>query len=157
MADYTNVTLLKQTLPMLNSVTTVQSADLARVITAAESVMNAKLARTYTVPVVPTPPVLETIATDLTLYRLLAMRFYTTEQMNNSVWPDRFKESMELVDKIASGEMPLITASGTTVSATVGNTAMYSSTELYQQTMTEDCPELSSVDPEKIIDTRALR
>jgi hypothetical protein len=64
---------------------------------------------------------------------------------------------MELVDNIASGEMPLITGSGTAIAASVGNAAMYSSTEPYQQTMTEDCPELSSVDPEKIIDTRALR
>lgn len=157
MANYTNPLLLRQTLPMIGSVTTVQSADLSLIITAAESVINAKLSRVYAVPVNPAPPVLETIATDLSLYRLLALRLYTQEQMNNSVWPDRFKEANEVLDKIATGEIPLITASGTTIPAGAGTAAIFSSTLRYQPTFTEDCPENSSVDPEKLTDIRALR
>lgn len=157
MPDYTTVDKCRSVLPMIGSVTSVMSADVCNFIVDAETIVNAKVSKSYAVPVSPAPPLLATLATDLTLYRLLALRFFTQEQMNNSVWPDRFKEANETLDAIANGEMPLLSGSGSTIDPTAATAAFYSSTLNYQHTMTEDSPERSFVDLEKIEDIRAAR
>ena len=77
--------------------------------------------------------------------------------MNNSVWPDRFKEANQSLQDIADGETPLLSGSGTTIDASASDAAFYSSTMNYQHTMTEDKPEHSYVDEEKLNDIRAVR
>ncbi len=157
MADYTSVLLLKQMVPSVGSVTSITSADIALFIRNAESIVNAKISKSYAVPISPAPPLLETISTDISLYRLLALRMFTQAQMNESVWPDKFKESMETLDDIAAGKTALVNRAGTLVDAAVGETAFRSSTLDYDQTMTEDNPVLSVIDPEKLTDVRGAR
>jgi len=157
MADYTSVAAVLALVPMVGSVTSVMSADIVTFINAAESIVNAKVSKAYTVPVTPAPPLLETLTVDLTVYRLLSLRFFTQEQMNRSVWPDRFKESLAILNDIGAGKVPLLTGSGTVIESDKGAAAMSSSTLNYQQTFTEDDPERSFVDTDKITAIRAVR
>jgi phage gp36-like protein len=154
---YTSVPTLKQLYPMVNSVTTVTSADMFLFIQQADSIVNGKIGKQYTVPVSPTPPLLETLSTDLAMYRLLALRFFTQKQMNDSVWPDRFKETMALLDQIADGELALVNSAGTIVDAPEGDAAFQTNNLNYNHTFTEDIQERSWVDADKIDAIRNAR
>lgn len=157
MPDYTSVALMRATVPAIGSATSTTSADLHRFIITAEAIVNGKIAKAYTVPVVPAPPLLETLATDIALYRVLGLRFFTQGAKNRSEWVDRFKEAMSMLDDIAAGKIPLTTVSGTIIESDKGSAAMHSSTLGYNQTFTEDVEENSFVDSDKIQDIRADR
>ena len=149
MLNYTTVPSVYAAFPLIGSVTTITSAVCARVARNAESIMDAKLAKVFTVPVTGMPPVLETIANDLTLYRLLALRMFTQEQANESVWPDRYKEAMELLQEIIDGELTLVDSGGTPITPSVAAGQFQSSTMNYLQTMDELDATRQELDPDK--------
>ena len=147
--SYTSVDKMLGTLPAVGSMTTVMSADLFTFAADAEGLVNAKLSRLYTVPVVGGPPVLGTLATDIALYRLLALRLFTQEQLNASPWVDRYKEAMDILDDIAAGEITLVTTAGGVVEG-VTTGEPWSNTLDYTPTFAEDAFESSVVDPDKL-------
>ena len=154
MGTYTDVSRCYATVPAVGSATSVQSNEMAFFIENAEGIINAKLAKLYTVPVLinsVAPPVLTAIATDLALYRALALRMFTQEQINKSVWPDRFKEAMELLDEIAAGEM-LLVASGSVLETDSSRIKLESNTQGYTPTFNEDSFLQSTQDPDKLDD-----
>lgn len=150
--SYTTVSLMLQTLPMIGSLTTVTTDQLRTYAAQAESIINAKLAQKYTIPPAYPSPQLETIATDLAIYRVLALRVFTEERVNASVWPDRYKEAMADLDKIAAGELLLTTGSGTLIAGRTDTAEFFSTTQQYQPTFHEGPPTLTLVDPDKIED-----
>lgn len=155
MLSFTTVSAMLVTLPGISSSTNATSAQLAVFAERAESVMNAKLARLYTIPFASPPPkVLETIATELAVYSFLTRRVFTQEKQNNSAWPDRYREAMELLDEIVAGEVPLITASGAVIPSTTAQQQIWSNTMTFHPTITEDDEVHQFVDDDKVRDIR---
>ena len=148
--EYTNVARLRTLLPILGSVTTIASADMALYVNDAEALVNGKLAKLYTTPV-NSAPMLSMIASDIAIYRLLALRVFTQDQVNKSEWIDRYKESMELLDEIANGDIPLVVGDEV-VETDSSRVRMESNTQGYVQTFQEDNVLESEIDDDKLTD-----
>lgn len=156
--NYTSVEKVLVLNASVGSVTTINSAVISSVAGQAEALVDAKLARLYTVPVAGRPPLLESISSDLTLYRLMSRRMLSGESANDSPWPDRYKEAMELLDQLADGSLTLVSSAGALIPATPGASGMpYSNNMNYQATFTEDDMENQVVDPSKLEDIRFAR
>lgn len=160
MYDYTTVDNVYQGYPTVGSITTITSIVISSLfIVQVEAMINSKISKLYSVPVAGSPPLLEMIARDITMYRLLSRRMYPQERASNSDWPDRFKESMALLDQIADGEMPLLTASGTAIAQLSTTGAVpWSNTQAYTPTFLDDGDDVGAViDPDKQDDASGLR
>lgn len=153
-------------LPGIGSRTNIVSADLHNnFLLTAESIIDSRLAKLYTLPITTecscgdtcNIPILQTIATDLSLYRLLAQRIFTQEKKNESMWPDKFKQAMELLNDIAEGSMELVTEAGEIINERTDLAGVESSSEDYSPTMTEDDTRFQVDDPDKIEDIRTER
>ena len=155
---YTSVERCYEVVPGLGSLTNLTSAQIVDgFIQAAESIIDAKLAKLYAVPFsAPPPAIIATIATDITLYRILSQRIFTQQKLKDSVWPDRFKQSMDMLDEIADGTVTLVNSGGgiTEQSSTQQAT---SNTENYFQTFHEGDPLDHVQDQDKIDDLLAER
>ncbi len=145
------------TVPVVSSRTNATSAELDQFAQRGESIINARIGARYALPLTQRVPVLETIATDLACYFFLSRRVFTQEKRNDSVWVDRYKESLDLLDKIAEGDMALTTDTGGLISARTDIHEMWSNTRDYHPTMTEDLIELQIQDEDKINDLRDAR
>ena len=148
---YTTVNKLLRTLPMVGSVTSISSADLASFIDDADAMINSKLSKLYTVPV-SGAPLLDSLAADIALARLLTRRIFTQEQANNSAWPAEYRKALKTLDEIAKGEMPLLTSSGTVIAATSREGEVWSNTMLYTPTFNEDDPGTNYIDDNKLME-----
>lgn len=147
MGDYTTYALVQQTLPKaVTSMTSVTTATVNHFITQAESFVNGKLAKIYSVPVVGSP-MLETVATDLACYRLLR-RLFTQEKKNSSSWVAQFEGAEDDLDAIADGTISLVNSAGTLIAKTVG--AVWSNNEGFTPTFDEGPLENTFVDPDKL-------
>ena len=135
--SYTTVSLMFVTLPDIGSVTTLTSAHLANFAGQAESEINAKLARAYSLPFTAEIPLLQTLATDLALYKVLTRRLFTSERLEASPWPDRYKEARETLTWIAAGELPLVDSSGAVLQGRSDIAEVYSTTKNYVPTFWE--------------------
>lgn len=153
---FTTVSLMMVTLPAVGSRTSVTSSDLAVFAGRAEATMTAKWAALYSFPL-PTSPFVETLATDYACYLLLSRRIFTTERQNDSAWVERFKESIEDIDKVASGEITLVDSAGGIIARTDTEMRPWSNNQNYLPTMTEDDNRNQLKDPDKIDDLRAER
>lgn len=156
-ASYTTVSLMLMTIPVVSSRTNATSAELDQFASRGESLINARIGARYALPLTQRVPVLETIATDLAVYFFLSRRVFTQEKRNDSMWVDRYKESMEFLDKIADGDMALTAADGGLIAARTDIHEMWSNTKDYHPTMTEDLTELQIQDKDKIDDLRDAR
>lgn len=156
-ASYTTVSLMLMTVPVVSSRTVVTSAELNNFAERGESIINARIGARYALPLTQRVPVLETVATDLACYFFLSRRVFTQEKRNDSVWVDRYKESMDLLDKIADGDMALTAADGGLIPARTDVHEMWSNTKDYHPTMTEDLTALHVQDKDKIEDLRDAR
>lgn len=154
---YATVDEVKNTLPQIGTVSTLTSAAILTAIYRAESIIDAHISRRYTVPVTPTPPLLTTISCDLTIYRLMTRRLFSGEQMNRSDWPDRYKESMDLLIAIADGSLQLTNSAGAVIVPSVGADIAWTNTQGYTPTFNEDGDLNSVIDPGKLEDIDASR
>lgn len=153
---YTTVEALILTTPSVNSVSNITSAALAHYINRADSVIDAKLASRYTVPLSPIPEIIKTISTDLAIYEIVGKRMVTLVKDVENDWPSRFKEANDLLDKIATGEFTLV-ASGGTILSTLTTNLVWSNTQNYTPTFNEDELTESYLDYDKyedIVDAR---
>lgn len=153
---YATITEVVNTLPQVGSISTITSLQIFTATVRADSVINAMLSRRYTVPITPSPPLLTTICCDLTLYRLMR-RFFSGEQQNDSEWPDRYKEAMELLEKLADGEIQLVDSGGTIVVPSAGSDIAWSNTQGYTPTFGEDGDLMSIIDEDKLDDLEGRR
>lgn len=149
---YSTVPDVFRVLPSVGSLTTVNSDTIVAFINEADAVINARLGKLYTVPVSDCP-VVTVISTEIAAYRMLTRRILTQEQVKNSVWPDRFKEALEMLKEIASGDLPLVTSSGALIEATgLGGGEAWSNTQDYVPTFAEDGFAASGIDEDKLED-----
>jgi phage gp36-like protein len=111
--SYTSVENLLRVLPDIGSVTTLASAHLTFFIGQAEAIINGRISQRYALPLSAVPQQLESVATDIAIYYLLAKRLYTGKQLEASPWPDRYKEALETLGEIAEGAITLTDTAGT--------------------------------------------
>jgi len=150
--SYTNVPLMLQTLPEIGSISHLSSADLATHASAAESLVNAKIAKRYSLPFTDDVPLLQSIATDLAIYRVLTGGIIIKDE---HPWFQRYKNAMEILDDVAAGEVPLVTSSGDVISGRsdeVSGMQAWSNTMDYHPTHWEGPWTLHDADQDKIDD-----
>lgn len=105
--------------------------DLDFYVNLAEAEINGIIATKYSVPVSPAPELLRNVSAELSLTKILD-RFFTAETHSRNDWRDtRKKEVMDLLNKIAKGDVLLITSSGDIISQRDDITEIYSDTEDY--------------------------
>lgn len=150
--SYTNSDLVKITLAEIGSMGTLTNSALLTNASAAESIINARISQRYTIPMTSVVPVLETLATDMTIYRILTGRVIIAEE---HPWFQRFKDAVKTLNDIADGKMSLLTSSGDAV-AERGDEAsgmdVWSNTQNYHPTHWEGPWTLHDPDPDKIDD-----
>lgn len=155
MADYTSVEQVQNTLPKaVQSSTQVDSSAISHFIDQAESIVNGTIGGVYSVPVSGSPPMLQTISTDLAIYRLLRRQF-TQDQRNTSDWVEQFKAAKEDLKDIAEGKLTLVDSAGDII--TVGGAGVWSNTMDYTPTMDEDSFTRHHIDPDKLDDIEDKR
>ena len=152
--SYTNVETIYETLPQLkNQATNITSAEIALQAGQAQAYVNARLAGSYDLPFSVDVPVLTEIVTDLTIYRLLVKRIFTSTNLEDSPWPDRYKEAIEFLDSIVAGETPLLTTSLSVVAVSTTRNEAWSSTQDYNPIYFEGGePTDFNVDPDRAED-----
>ena len=135
--SYTSVSIMISMIPDLGSVSTLTSAHLYTYAGQAEALVNAKIARHYSLPLASIPPLLETVATDIAVYYVLVKRLFTQERLTTSPWPDRYKEALTTLDAIADGALTLVDTAGTIIGARTDVAEVYSTTMDYTPTFHE--------------------
>ena len=148
--SYTTISLIYQTLPDIGSVTTLTSAHLANFAGQGEALINAKISNLYSIPLTQEVPILQMISTDIAVYNILTRRLFTSKQLETSPWPDRYKESLATLDKIADGTIPLVDSSGAVLSGRTDQAEVYSTTQDYVPTFWEGASEDHIQDADKI-------
>ena len=88
-------------------------------ITRAENIINAKIGGIYAVPFVVVPPLIKTLAEEITAF-LVMRTLFTDDSVNKNEWILLFKESMKLLEEIASGKVTLVDAAGTPIAEQTG-------------------------------------
>jgi phage gp36-like protein len=145
--------------PLLSSADYITSAVVALQMGKTEAMIWGKISRRYAVPILPAPPLIVAIDIDLTIYDLLVKQAILANTLENSPWPDRYKESIDMLDDIATGKIALIDSSGSliTQAATAGGVS-YVSGQIYNPTYADGLrPEDTFADPDKIQDARDAR
>jgi phage gp36-like protein len=155
--SYSTVENILTTLPNVQSRSNITSSDIAEFLSRGETIINAKLAKSYALPFTTPIPILETISTDIGAYLLLSRRFFAQEKTNSSPWPDRFKEAMGLLDEIAAGEMALVDANGNVIAASDNVMPVWSNTKNHHPTFYEDHVLNQILDRDKVLDNRDER
>jgi phage gp36-like protein len=133
--NYTTVGNVLLTRTELGSITALSSAMIYQSIGKVEALINARLTKLYAVPIAPSPPLLETLATDLTVYKLLAeLSLFKTERLKDSPWFELQKQAWAVLDQVAEGKVTLTTSAGTVIAARSDQVLVYSTTMNYDPT-----------------------
>lgn len=115
-ASYCTVDAVLMRYPPVGSINAISSAQITYAIGAEQARIDAKLGGRYTIPFVPTPPVIEMICGDLAALRIIGTRVLLRQQTKQTgEWTDPFKHSLELLDQLANGEINLVSGSGTVI------------------------------------------
>ena len=151
--NYTSAELMLNTLSAIGSISTLTNSSLLFYAGAAEALINAKISKKYTLPIVDSIPLLETLATDLAIYNVLSARISLRTDAGNHPWFQRFKNAIDILDDIANGSLTLINSAGTVLVAATNTDAMYSTTMDYVPTTGEIPDSLQGPDPNKVQDS----
>jgi phage gp36-like protein len=130
-------------------------AEITAFIVKGDAVVNSKIASRYSLPLASTPPLLETISTDIAAYYIMRTLF-TRDGQNRNEWIDDYRASMKLLDEIRNGDTVLVDTTGAEVGTKSGG--LYSTTSDYTPAFDMDDPENQQVDHdliESIADERA--
>ena len=149
--SYTNVDRILTALPQIGSGSTVGSNAILSYAEQAESLMNAKLGRLYSLPLTSSVPVLTTIATDLAIYNLLSKRIFASQKVSENV-VSFFEKAMELLESIANGELSLVDSAGALIATSNTNMEVWTNNQGYNPTFHEGKWEDMVQDPDKLQD-----
>lgn len=138
--------------PLLASASAITSAVMAIHLGQAEALVWGQTSKRYAVPIVPTPPMLYSICLDLAVYGVLVKQAIIANTLEDSPWPDRYKEAEDQLKDIATGKLTLLSGSMTTIPEGVSEYAYGFSNRGYKPTFTELPPEYNEPDPDKMQD-----
>jgi len=151
MAVYTTVAKVTDLFPKIKD-TQISSASIAFYINQAEAEINGRLAPQYSLPFSTTPALIETIATELSLIKVLD-RFFTSEARSSNSWRDtRKKDAQNLLDGIANGSMSLINSSHTIINPRSDLHGIVSNTSEYTPTFSHLGEGSQEIDPDRLDD-----
>lgn len=153
--SYSSVSDLYMLAPEVGSLTAMSSADVAGFGGKAQELVNAKIVKLYSLPLAATYAPLQTITEDIALYYVFR-RLYTSERFNDSPWPDKYKEAMDLLDQIASGALSLVSSDGAIVAGRTDVVEVWSNTKDYIPTFSE-LGRLDQVQDDDKLDDEAAR
>jgi phage gp36-like protein len=149
MPDYTTVTKVTDLFPKISD-TNISSASIAFYIDQAEAEINGKIAVRYTLPFSLTPPLVETIATELSVIKILD-RFFTSEAKSKNDWRDiRKKDLNGLLGGIAEGKITLINSANEIIGQRTDIQDIYSDTKDYTPTFSHLHYSLQEVDEDRL-------
>lgn len=138
--NYASVDTILQIEPDIGSIAALTSAQIVNGFAqAAEALIDAKIAQLYSVPVSPAPNLLVALANGISIYYILSRRVFTSQQLKQSTWPDRFKEDLATLDDIAAGKIQLVDGSGTLITGSDAAVAQ-SNTKGYRPSFDEGNP-----------------
>lgn len=153
--SYTTVSLMQMTLAEIGSISTMTDSVLLLHAGAAESIINAKLSKRYSLPFTSVIPLLETLATDMAIYRTLTGRITIREE---HPWFARYKAGEDLLNQIVDGAIPLITDLGEVQAGRSDNSMqVWSNTMDYTPTFWEGPWTLQNQDEDKLEDEASDR
>ena len=152
---YTNAQELELLFPKIVS-TSITQADINDLfVSKAESDIDAAISERYSLPFSSTPPLIRSLAQDLTMY-YIARRMYTQNKKDKNDWVDDFRtNAFDMLEKLQKGEMNLLNSSKEVIATRTDLTQIWSTntdTTDYNPTMDERDPVLQRVDPRKIDD-----
>lgn len=107
--SYTNANEMLKTLAEIGSISTINNSLMLHHAGRAEALINAKIAKRYSIPIAGQIPLLETLATDLAIYNVLCSRIVIKEE---HPWFIRYKDSLKILEEIADGKLSLVDATG---------------------------------------------
>lgn len=152
MGDYTNPTSVRALFPKLDTVTALTDTQIDFYVQQAESELNARLARRFTLPFSSSPPLIGMLATEFTLIKLLD-RFMTAEKASKNDWRMvRKADLMETLDGIVGGQIPLLTNSMVQIGTRVDAAGISSNTSGYAPTFNLLDESLQQVDADRLDD-----
>lgn len=148
--SYTTVSLMQMTLAEVGSISTMTDSVLLLHAGAAEALINATISKRYSLPFTQEIPLLESLATDMGIYRVLTGRITINKE---HPWFARFKNATETLKDIAEGKIELVSSSGEALTGkSSGSTQVWSNTKDYKSTMWEGPWSLMEPDSNKIED-----
>lgn len=147
--SYTSVALMQMTLAEIGSISTMNSSTMLHHASMAETLINAKLAKKYTLPFTTHIPILETLATDLAIYNVLTSRITIKAE---HPWFQRYKGALKVIDEIVKGDMNLLTSTGVVITERNDVGEIWSNKESYLPTFHEGSQEDQIQDANKIQD-----
>lgn len=136
---YTTVDDVLRVATAVGSISNVNSVIVYGFIGEAEAMLNARLANLYTLPISGANPgsgsypLLQVLATDLTIYRMMSRRIMAMDRANKSAWIDRFSEANSVTWEVQIGRLPIVDSSGS-VLARNATMQVWSNTSAYLPT-----------------------
>lgn len=155
--SYTTVDRIYETLPMIGSVTKITSAQIALQAGNEQARINVCLVERYTLPLNVDVPQLSQIATDMTIYNIVAKRMFTAKRLEDSPWPEVYKESLDRLNDIKNGKSVLVNSADQIIAPRTDEIIMESNTMNYEQTFSELGPLDQIIDPDKVDDLESAR
>jgi len=147
--SYTTASLMQMTLPEIGSISTMTQSLMLHHAGRAEAYINARLSKLYSMPLSSTSPILETLATDLAIYNVLTARISIEAE---HPWFARYKGAIDMIEKIADGEIPMINSSGEIIGGRGDQSEFYSNNMNYIPTFYEGAEENQVRDKDKVDD-----
>ncbi len=156
--QYCTVDLLIDFVPFLNSITTVTSQHLTRVIQLAEGEINAKLAPRFTLPVTTSMDItfLTDMALNLASYKALTRHFHQVKQNVSEYVKDYLAEYERMLEQLLNDEIELVDTNNNVIDRG-DNAEAESNTEDYETTIFEGDPSEWRRDPNRVKDERQAR
>ena len=151
MPDYTTVTKVTDLFPKISE-TSITSASIAFYIDQAEAEINGKIIARYTLPFSLTPPLIETIATELSVIKILD-RFFTSENRSKNDWRDtRKKDLNNILNGIMDGKISLVNSANEIIEQRSDLQDVYSDTMDYTPTFNHLLYSLQVIDEDRLDD-----
>lgn len=153
---YTKAQELKLLFPKLDTGTSLTNTHINDIfVTKAEADIDSAVSKRYSLPFSSTPPLIKSLAQDLTMY-YIARRYFTQNKKDKNDWVTEYRtNAFEVLDDLAKGDMLLLDGSKQVISARTDQNQIWSNvtdTTDYNPTMDERDPSSQRIDPRKLDD-----
>jgi len=150
---YTSFQELKVLYPKIDTLSLSTANVHGIYISKAEAEIHAWLSKKYTVPFTSSniPPLIKSIAQDLSMYYLLR-RIYTQNKKDLNPWVDEWKYARDMLKSLAEGDLLLTGNSGEVIDARTDQMQIWSNTTNYKPTMDNRAAESQRVNPDRLED-----
>lgn len=149
-SSYTDIPTIYATVPLVASLTSVTSEQILLEVGKAQSFIDSKLAKRFSVPFSSAPPLVVSLCTDISLYYILTKRLYASDRMYDERMVSGLERAFDVLDSLADGSMTMVDSSGAAVTETMAHAATWSNTKDYEETFHEGDFELTIRDDDKL-------